>query len=146
MNHVFRSCRAWFNSDDGFDCINSAEVLTIENCWAFYNGYTPDFTPLADGNGVLIVATTRPETMLGDEAVAVNPTNSTSYVIVGDTGVILQSTDAGLNWTVRGSNSVSLLAVAHAPDAFGGRIEVLRAKLQTQEVLLPQVLRCHKTR
>lgn len=51
-------------------------------------------------------------------AVAVNPTNPAAYVIVGDTGVILQSTDAGLNWTVRGSNSVNLLAVAHAPDAF----------------------------
>jgi valyl-tRNA synthetase len=29
--------------------------------------------PLADGNGDLIVATTRPETMLGDSAVAVHP-------------------------------------------------------------------------
>ena len=29
--------------------------------------------PLADGDGYLIVATTRPETMLGDTAVAVNP-------------------------------------------------------------------------
>lgn len=51
LGNVFRGCRAWFNSDDGFDLINSAEVATIENCWAFYNGYTPDFRPLADGNG-----------------------------------------------------------------------------------------------
>jgi len=29
--------------------------------------------PLADGNGYVVVATTRPETMLGDTAVAVNP-------------------------------------------------------------------------
>src|SRR5215203_3586525 len=29
--------------------------------------------PLADGAGALIVATTRPETLLGDAAVAVNP-------------------------------------------------------------------------
>jgi valyl-tRNA synthetase len=29
--------------------------------------------PLADGSGALVVATTRPETMLGDVAVAVNP-------------------------------------------------------------------------
>lgn len=48
---VFRGCRAWFNSDDGFDFINSAEVATVENCWAFYNGYSPEFAPLADGNG-----------------------------------------------------------------------------------------------
>jgi len=51
VNNVFRGCRAWFNSDDGFDFINSHEAATIENCWAFYNGYSPDFAPLADGNG-----------------------------------------------------------------------------------------------
>lgn len=51
VHNVFRGCRAWFNSDDGFDFINSAEAATAENCWAFYNGYAPDFTPLADGNG-----------------------------------------------------------------------------------------------
>jgi hypothetical protein len=51
VGNVFRGCRAWFNSDDGFDFINSAEVATVENCWAFYNGYAPDFTELADGNG-----------------------------------------------------------------------------------------------
>ncbi len=31
-------CRAWNNSDDGFDCFDSPEVVTFENCWAFYNG------------------------------------------------------------------------------------------------------------
>ena len=51
VNNVFRGCRAWFNSDDGFDFINSAEVATAENCWAFYNGYSPSFASLADGNG-----------------------------------------------------------------------------------------------
>lgn len=51
VNNVFRGCRAWFNSDDGFDFINSGEAAVAENCWAFYNGFTPDFTPLADGNG-----------------------------------------------------------------------------------------------
>lgn len=49
--NVFRGCRAWFNSDDGFDCINSAEAVTFEDCWAFYNGYSPTFDRLADGNG-----------------------------------------------------------------------------------------------
>ncbi|PTY03759.1 pectate lyase [Opitutaceae bacterium EW11] len=49
--NVFRGCRAWFNSDDGFDFINSAEAATAENCWAFYNGYSPDFADLGDGNG-----------------------------------------------------------------------------------------------
>lgn len=49
--NVFRGCRAWFNSDDGFDFINSAEAATAENCWAFYNGYTAGFTERGDGNG-----------------------------------------------------------------------------------------------
>ncbi len=50
-NNVFRGCRAWFNSDDGYDCINAFESTTFENCWAFYNGYASSFTSLGDGNG-----------------------------------------------------------------------------------------------
>lgn len=50
-NNVFRGCRAWFNSDDGFDCINAFEAVTIENCWSFYNGYSTSFASLGDGNG-----------------------------------------------------------------------------------------------
>ena len=49
--NVFRGCRAWFNSDDGFDCIHAYESVTFENCWAFYNGYSTAFKSLADGNG-----------------------------------------------------------------------------------------------
>jgi hypothetical protein len=50
-NNVFRGCRAWFNSDDGYDCIRAAETVIFENCWAFYNGFDPDFKKLGDGNG-----------------------------------------------------------------------------------------------
>ncbi len=50
-NNVFRGCRAWFNSDDGFDCINSGSAVTFENCWAMYNGYSPKLEKLGDGNG-----------------------------------------------------------------------------------------------
>jgi parallel beta-helix repeat protein len=50
-NNIFRGCRAWFNSDDGFDLINSSEGVLIENCWAFYNGYSYDFVSRGDGNG-----------------------------------------------------------------------------------------------
>jgi hypothetical protein len=50
-NNVFRGCRAWFNSDDGYDCINAHEAVVFENCWAFYNGYSPEFKSLKDGNG-----------------------------------------------------------------------------------------------
>jgi len=49
--NVFRGCRSWFNSDDGFDVLGSQEPVTFENCWAFYNGFSPDFQSLGDGNG-----------------------------------------------------------------------------------------------
>ena len=39
--------------------------------------------PLADGNGHLVVATTRPETMLGDTAVAVHPEDERYRALVG---------------------------------------------------------------
>ncbi|MBM4221558.1 MAG: valine--tRNA ligase, partial [Gammaproteobacteria bacterium] len=39
--------------------------------------------PLADGSGHLVVATTRPETMLGDTAVAVNPADERYRELVG---------------------------------------------------------------
>jgi hypothetical protein len=48
---VFRRCRAWLNSDDGFDCINAHEAVTFEDCWALRNGFGTDMRPLADGNG-----------------------------------------------------------------------------------------------
>ncbi len=51
--NVFRGCRAWWNSDDGFDLINAHAAYTIENCWAFYNGYKPGtFEVAGDGAGI----------------------------------------------------------------------------------------------
>jgi len=41
--------------------------------------------PLSDGSGHLVVATTRPETMLGDTAVAVNPEDERYHALVGKT-------------------------------------------------------------
>ena len=41
--------------------------------------------PLADGSGHVVVATTRPETMLGDTAVAVHPDDERYQAIVGKT-------------------------------------------------------------
>lgn len=49
--NVFKGCRAWFNSDDGYDCISASESVTFDHCWAFYNGLSPAFESLADGNG-----------------------------------------------------------------------------------------------
>ena len=51
VGNVFRGCRAWFNSDDGFDLITTEEPVVIENCWAFYNGFDPSYKRLGDGNG-----------------------------------------------------------------------------------------------
>lgn len=42
---LFKECRSWNNSDDGYDCIDSDGPNTFDSCWAFNNrGY-------ADGNG-----------------------------------------------------------------------------------------------
>lgn len=51
IDNVFRGCRAWFNSDDGYDCISAHESVVFEQCWSMYNGYSPKFKPLGDGNG-----------------------------------------------------------------------------------------------
>lgn len=50
------------------------------------HGYFYHFTyPLSDGSGALEIATTRPETMLGDTAVAVNPNDKRYKDIIGKT-------------------------------------------------------------
>ncbi|TFW19523.1 right-handed parallel beta-helix repeat-containing protein [Duganella callida] len=50
--NVFRGCRAWANSDDGFDLINAYSPVTIEYSWAWQQGYLPGtHTPLEAGNG-----------------------------------------------------------------------------------------------
>jgi hypothetical protein len=48
--NVFRGDRAWNNSDDGFDLISTYSSVTIENSWAWRNGYIPG-TSTAVGNG-----------------------------------------------------------------------------------------------
>lgn len=50
--NVFRGCRAWANTDDGFDLINAYSQVAIESSWAWGHGYLPGtHTPLAAGNG-----------------------------------------------------------------------------------------------
>lgn len=49
--NVFRGDRSWFNSDDGYDCINAHEATIFDHCWAFYNGFNSDFKSEGDGNG-----------------------------------------------------------------------------------------------
>ncbi len=57
--NAIRYCRAWRNSDDGFDLINNLAPVEFDHCWAFYNGYRPAIDPrdtttflsAGDGNG-----------------------------------------------------------------------------------------------
>ncbi|MFP5383031.1 MAG: valine--tRNA ligase [Gammaproteobacteria bacterium] len=59
--------------------ISDLEVISTEekgSMWHFRY-------PLADGSGHLVVATTRPETMLGDTAVAVNPDDARYKDLIG---------------------------------------------------------------
>jgi hypothetical protein len=50
--NVFRGCRAWWNTDDGYDCITNTETAIFENCWAWLNGYKPGTTTaIGNGNG-----------------------------------------------------------------------------------------------
>ena len=61
--------------------ISDLEVISEEE-----NGYLWHFNyPLADGSGHLTVATTRPETMLGDTAVAVHPEDERYQHLIGKT-------------------------------------------------------------
>ncbi|MGM0542200.1 MAG: valine--tRNA ligase, partial [Pseudomonadota bacterium] len=61
--------------------VSDLEVISEEeqgNMW--YMSY-----PLTDGSGALVVATTRPETMLGDQAVAVYPDDERYQHLIGKT-------------------------------------------------------------
>jgi hypothetical protein len=49
-SNVFRGCRAWWNSDDGFDLIHTYSSVLIEDSWSWRNGYVPGTTTSA-GNG-----------------------------------------------------------------------------------------------
>jgi valyl-tRNA synthetase len=61
--------------------ISDLEVLSVEK-----KGYLWHFRyPLTSGDGYLVVATTRPETMLGDSAVAVHPEDERYQHLIGQT-------------------------------------------------------------
>jgi hypothetical protein len=48
---LYEGCRAWNNSDDGFDLYGVAGFVIFKNCWAFFNGYDDNFNELGNGNG-----------------------------------------------------------------------------------------------
>lgn len=37
--NVFRGCRVFDNSDDGYDCYETSYQVVFDSCWAFHNGY-----------------------------------------------------------------------------------------------------------
>lgn len=37
--NVFRGCRVYDNSDDGYDCYETSYQVVFDSCWAFHNGY-----------------------------------------------------------------------------------------------------------
>ncbi len=48
----FHGCRAWNNSDDGWDLYESDDSVVIADCWTFRNGYLPNESPsIGNGNG-----------------------------------------------------------------------------------------------
>ena len=52
--NVLRGCRAWANTDDGYDFINAGSAVTVESSWAWRHGYYPGTTtsvPAGNGNG-----------------------------------------------------------------------------------------------
>lgn len=52
ISTTIRGSRFWANSDDGLDLWSNASEVTIENCWAWDNGYREDGeTAGGDGNG-----------------------------------------------------------------------------------------------
>ncbi len=59
--------------------LSDEEVIYKEEAGKFYHLRYP----LADGSGYLVVATTRPETMFGDTAVAVNPADERYKDLIG---------------------------------------------------------------
>lgn len=47
IRNIFRGCRAWYNSDDGFDFLDSPGACVVEYSFALNNGCDVD----GDGNG-----------------------------------------------------------------------------------------------
>ena len=73
--------------------------------------------PLADGSGHITIATTRPETMLGDTAVAVHPEDDRYRHLVGQTAVLPLA-----------ARRLPLIADEHVDPAFGtGTLKVTPA-------------------
>jgi valyl-tRNA synthetase len=65
------------------DCRTALSDLEVEHEEAHQGELWSFAYPLADGSGEIVVATTRPETMLGDTAIAVHPDDDRYRALVG---------------------------------------------------------------
>jgi hypothetical protein len=52
LNNKIKNCRAWNNSDDGYDCWEAGNAVTFENCYTWENGFDFWSDPLFEGNGM----------------------------------------------------------------------------------------------
>jgi valyl-tRNA synthetase len=85
--------------------------------------------PLADGTGSIVIATTRPETMLGDTAIAVNPTDERYTALIGKkVRVPLTGVSAAAGLPAGPDREVPILADDWAKPEFGtGAVKVTPA-------------------
>ncbi|MCX6138732.1 MAG: right-handed parallel beta-helix repeat-containing protein [Ignavibacteriales bacterium] len=51
QGNVFRGCRSWNNSDDGWDLWMGTSTVVIDSCYAFRNGWDSWHSGSFDGNG-----------------------------------------------------------------------------------------------
>ncbi|HVM59825.1 MAG TPA: immunoglobulin domain-containing protein [Verrucomicrobiae bacterium] len=51
QGNVFIGCRAWYNSDDGWDLYQTDYTVIISNCWAWKSGYNAQGQTQGNGNG-----------------------------------------------------------------------------------------------
>jgi len=48
---LYKKCRAYWCSDDGWDSNNFSRDITYDSCWAFWGGYVQDVFPLTHSQG-----------------------------------------------------------------------------------------------
>jgi uncharacterized repeat protein (TIGR02059 family) len=119
-NITFRGCRAWWNSDDGWDLRQAAGLFTIDNCWSFWNGNIPGtFTPGGDGEGFKLgssffapdqtaIRRIVKNSMAFENQAGVEAVNEGYYVGVQIYNSVFYKNTAGINIQRTGSSSTIL--------------------------------------
>lgn len=108
--------------------LSDIEVIHKDVEGAFYHMTYP----LADGSGVVEIATTRPETMLGDTAVAVHPEDERYQALIGKT-VILPLVD----------KEIPIIADEYVEMDFGTGVVKITPAHDPNDLKLAIVMICH---